>query len=261
MATIFDGRSYAEKKFGELGKEVAKLKNRGIRPKLASILIGEDPASKLYVSLKKKGAESVGIEMDIYYLKEKESPDDILILINNLNSDSAVHGIMVQLPLPPNFSLGDKEKIINLIKKEKDVDGLRGDSPFIHPTAVAILQAINEAKHQLKIGNKQLSICIKGKGGMVGSALLKAIKKTNYRLIEKPEKADILVSATGSPNIIKKEMVKKGAIVIDVGSPGGDIDPSCNKIASFITPVPGGVGPVTVSCLLENLIVSAGKVC
>lgn len=261
MSIIFDGKAFAEKKILELDKEVARLKNLGIHPKLASILIGEDPASKLYVSLKKKKAESMGAEMGVYYLKEKEPLENILTLIDTLNFDPTVYGIMVQLPLPHSFSKECKEKIINSIKKEKDVDGLRDDSPFMHPTAMAILQVIEEAKKLVPSAYCLKTIHVVGKTGMVGSALLREIKNTKYKLVEKPEVADILVSATGSPNIIKKGMVKKGAIVIDVGSPKGDVDSGVSKVAGFMTPVPGGIGPITISCLLENLIVSAGRVC
>ena len=260
MATIFDGRAFAEKKILKLDKEVTKLKNQGIHPKLASILVGEDPASLLYVSLKKKKAKEIGAEMDVYYLKEKEPLENILTLINTLNFDSTVHGIMVQLPLP----LAIKPQtltIIDSIKREKDVDGLRENSPFVHPTAMAILQVIGEAIKQLKINNLRLSICIVGRSGMAGSAFLREIKSTDLKLVDNSEDADILVSATGSPNIIKANMVKRGAIVIDVGSPKGDVDPEASKEAEFVTPVPGGIGPITISCLLENLIVSAGKVC
>ena len=254
MAIIFDGKAFAAKKILDLDKKVALLKNRGIHPKLASILVGEDSASKLYVSLKKKKAEAIGTEMDVYFLKEKENIETILALIDSLNLDTAVYGIMVQLPLPGNFTKEDKEEIIGLIKKEKDVDGLRQDSPFVHPTAMAVLQVIKEAVKQLEITNLKLKICVVGASGMVGSALLKEIKKTNYKLVEKTDEADILVSTTGSPNIIKVNMVKKGAIAIDVGSPKGDIDPEVSEVADFLTPVPGGIGPITISCLLENLV-------
>ncbi len=253
MTIVFDGRAFAEKKSKKLDKEVAKLKKQGIHPKLASIIVGNDPASKLYVSLKKKIAEGIGAETDVYYFKEKEPLENILTLIDSLNSDPTVHGIMVQLPLPANFSKEDKEKIINLIKKEKDVDGLREDSPFVHPTVMAIIQVIKEARLRLASARQAKTIYVVGKTGMVGSSLLKEIKSTNYKLVEKSEDADILVSATGSPNIIKASMVKKGATLVDVGSPKGDIDPSCYKIAGFVTPVPGGIGPITISCLLENL--------
>ena len=260
MSIIFDGRAFAAEKILKLDKKVTGLKNRGIHPKLASILVGDDPAGRLYVSLKKKRAQSIGVEMDVYYLKENELLETILALIDSLNSDPTVHGIMIQLPLP-NAILNSKLQIINSIKREKDVDGLREDSPFVHPTAMAVLEVITEARLLLASARQAKTICVVGKTGMVGGALLREIKNTDYKLVEKPEDADILVSATGSPNIIKANMVKMGAIVIDIGSPKGDVDPSCYKVAGFVTPVPGGIGPITISCLLENLIVSAGKIC
>ncbi len=247
MSIIFDGKAYAAKKILELDGQVALLKNKGIHPKIASILVGDDPAGRLYVSLKKKRAESIGIEMDVYYFKESELLENILTLIDTLNFDYSVHGIMIQLPLPEAIK-NYKLKIINSIKSCKDVDGLREDSPFVHPTAMAVMEVIKES------GKKVKTICVVGKTGMVGSALLKEIKNTDYKLVEKSEDADILVSATGSPNIIKVNMVKKGAIVIDVGSPKGDIDPEVSEVAGFLTPVPGGIGPITISCLLENLV-------
>lgn len=270
MAIIFDGRAYAEKKLLKLDKEVALLKNRGIHPKLASIIVGEDPASKLYVFLKKKKAEAIGAEMDIYYLKEKELLEAILALIDSLNSDPSVSGIMIQLPLPANFSKGDKEEIINSIKKEKDVDGLREGSLFLHPTSKAVIDIINESKKEVDYRTNCI-VCVVGATGMVGTPLVKELKKEGYGVIEcshntqdlkeKTSKADILISATGIPDLITSDMIKKGATVIDVGSPKGDFDPSCYTVAGFVTPVPGGIGPITISCLLENLIVSAGKVC
>lgn len=268
MATIFDGRAYAARKILELDKEVVILKNRGIYPKLASIIVGEDPASKLYVSLKKKKAEGIGAEMDIYFLKEKENIETILALIDSLNSDPTVYGIMVQLPLPANFSKGDKEEIINSIKKEKDVDGLREGSLFLHPTSKAVIDIINESKKEVDYRTNCV-VCVVGATGMVGMPLVKELKKEGYEVVEcshdtkdlkeKTSKADILISATGIPDLIKQDMVKKGATLIDVGSPKGDFDPSCYEVARFITPVPGGVGPITISCLLENLLTAAGN--
>lgn len=266
MATIFDGMAFAEKKILKLDKEVALLKNKGIHPKLASILIGEDPASKLYVSLKKKKAEGIGAEMDIYFLKERENIETILALIDSLNSDPTVYGIMVQLPLPSNFSLGDKKKIINTIKREKDVDGLREDSLFLHPTSKAVIDVMVESKKVIDYRPSPV-VCVVGATGMVGIPLVKELKKEGYKIIEcnhdtkdlkeKTSKADILISATGIPGLITKDMVKKGATLIDVGSPRGDFDPSCHEAAGFMTPVPGGVGPITISCLLENLVKAA----
>ena len=166
MTTVFDGRVYAAGKILELDKEVAKLKNQGIHPKLASVLVGEDPASKLYVSLKKKRVEGIGAEMDVYFLKEKENIETILALIDSLNSDPTVYGIMVQLPLPPNFSKEDKEEIISSIRKEKDVDGLRKDSPFLHPTSKAVIDVIDESKKDIDY-KRSLVVCVVGATGMV----------------------------------------------------------------------------------------------
>jgi methylenetetrahydrofolate dehydrogenase (NADP+) / methenyltetrahydrofolate cyclohydrolase len=263
MAIIFDGRAFAEKKILELDKEVAKLKNQGIHPKLASILIGEDPASKLYVSLKKKKAEGIGAEMDVYFLKEKENIETILALIDSLNSDSTVYGIMVQLPLPSNFSPEDKRKIISAIKKEKDVDGLREDSLFLHPTSKAVIDVIDESKKEIDYGVDTI-VCVVGATGMVGTPLVKELKKEGYQvsecsqntkdLKEQTSKADILISATGIPNLIVSDMVKKGATVIDVGSPKGDVSSEVSNVAGFLTPVPGGIGPITIASLLENLV-------
>lgn len=263
MATIFDGRAYAEEKIKKLDLEVAKLKNRGIYPKLASILIGEDPASKLYVSLKKKKAEAIGAEMDTYFLKEKENIETILALIDSLNSDASVYGVMVQLPLPANFSKKDKEKIIGSIKKEKDVDGLREDSLFLHPTSKAVMDVIDESKKTTDHRSSPV-VCVVGSTGMVGKPLVKELKKEGYKvngcnhntknLKEKTLKADILISATGIPNLVTCDMVKKGATIIDVGSPKGDFDPEVSKVAGFMTPVPGGIGPITIASLLENLV-------
>ncbi len=263
MAIIFDGRAFAEKKITDLDKEVAKLKNKGIHPKLASILVGEDPASKLYVSLKKKKAESVGAEMDVYYIKESEPLENILTLIETLNSDSSVYGIMVQLPLPATFSLKDRNKVVTSINAKKDVDGLRDDSLFLHPTSKAVVDVINESKKDIDYGVDPI-VCVVGASGMVGRPLVGELKKEGYRVVEcnqdtkdlkeKTLGADILITAVGIPGLIKGDMVKNGATVIDVGSPKGDVSSDVFTVAGFITPVPGGIGPITISCLLENLV-------
>lgn len=263
MTIIFDGRAFAEKKILELDKKVAVLKNKGIHPKLASILIGDDPASKLYVTLKKKKAQAIGAEMDVYFLKEKENIETILALIDSLNSDDSVYGIMVQLPLPPNFSKEDKEEIINLIKKEKDVDGLREGSLFLHPTSKAVIDVIEESKKTADYGTNTI-VCVVGATGMVGRPLVSQLKKEGYEvsecnhdtkdLKEKTLQADILISTTGISNLITSDMVKKGATVIDVGSPRGDVDSGVSEVAGFLTLVPGGIGPITIASLLENLV-------
>lgn len=257
MADIFDGKAFALKKLEVLKKEVLGLKSCGIYPHLASIIVGDNPASKLYVGLKKKAGEKIGIEVSIYYLPKSVKKEEISTLIKTLNEDKSINGIMLQLPLPNNLS-NLKDEIISSIDPEKDVDGLRGDSKFVHPTAKAVFQIIEVAKLSLKTQLK--SITVVGQEGMVGKSLVKEIKNSNYLLTTDSKKADVVVSATGKENLIKDYMVKDGVVIIDVGSPKGDVDfNDCQKLASFITPVPGGVGPITITCLLENMIIACNK--
>lgn len=253
MIIIFDGRQFAAGKEKFLEREAKRLLDRGIHPKLVSIIVGDDPASKLYVNLKKKAAGKIGIELIISKWKSDVNYGNLIKEIKNLNKDKNVHGIMVQLPLPLKIRRHTLD-IINSIQSNKDVDGLRKDSPYLRPTSKAVLQIIEVARLRLASARQAKTICVIGKGGMVGSALLEKIKDTDYKLMENSKDADILVSATGSPNLVKANMVKDGAVVIDVGSPKGDVDSSAGAKASFITPVPGGVGPVTIFCLLENLL-------
>ncbi len=248
MAIIFDGRAFAAKKEEELKRKIVGLMSKGIIPHLASILVGNDPASMLYVGLKKKAAERIGAELDIYKLGGSAKVSEVLELIELLNKDKNVNGIMIQLPLLKTLS-EYKDRIIGSIDPEKDVDGLREDSKFLHPTSKAVMQIIGESK------TKSKKICVVGGGGMVGSSLVRHLYKEGYEQKFDTMEADIVVSATGEPNVIKADSVRKGAVVIDVGSPKGDVEfRSVSKRASFITPVPGGVGPVTITCLLENLV-------
>lgn len=259
---IFDGRVFAEEKKEELKIVVAGLKSRGVSPHLASILIGNDEASALYVSLKKKAAEKIGAELDPYYLPENVKLSDVLMLIDSLNTDENIHGIMVQLPIPGELGQ-HKEEIIGAIDPKKDVDGLKDDSHFLHPTSKAATDILHEAEKELKLDGKG-TVAVVGSTGMVGTPLVKELKNEGYKVLEADGKtenissitkgADIVVSATGAPSLIRQEMVKEGVIVIDIGSPHGDFDPEVEKKAAFFTPVPGGVGPVTIACLLENLI-------
>jgi len=263
MAIIFDGRAFAAKKESSLGIRVLGLKARGVYPKLASILIGDNPASELYVDLKKKAAERIGAEIDVYFLPENSKFSEILQLIESLNSDDNFNGIMIQLPLPERLS-EFKEKMLGAIDPAKDIDGLRYDSQFLHPTSKAVIDILKEAEKSLKTNPS--SVCVVGATGMVGTPLVKELRKEGYAvaevstetkdLREKLKTSEVVVSATGVAHLIKPDMIKDGAIVIDVGSPKGDVDPSVSAKAGFFTPVPGGVGPVTISCLLENLILA-----
>ena len=262
-AVIFDGKEFARKKEKLLKKEVTLLFKKGIKPKLVSILVGTDPASKLYTSLKKKAAEKVGCEMEVREFSEKISVDQLAQLIKHLNEDTSTHGIMIQLPLPAR--LKDKtQKLVEKIDPTKDVDGLKEDSKFIPATVKAVLQIIENAKSKLSLNLDSKRFIIVGSKGEVGRRLLKELQNKGYKVYgydietknlgENTKKADILISATGVPNLIKDNMVKDGVVLIDVGSPIGDMDKKACKKASFVSLVPGGVGPVTISCLLENLV-------
>lgn len=263
MAIIFDGKTYSLKKKELLRAGATLLREKGIIPHMATILIGDDSASHLYVELKKKFIEEIGCQLDIYKLSAKTSFKDIELLMNTLNGDEAVHGIMVQFPLPENLT-NQKEKIIELIKIAKDIDGLKDNSKFVHPTAKAVTEimslAVNETASEIK------TVCVVGSEGMVGKPLVHELKKLGYEVFEcdkdtddlafKTVVADCVVSSTGVMNLITPDMVKNEAVLIDVGSPMGDISTLCEEKASFITPVPGGVGPVTITCLAENLLLA-----
>jgi len=257
MAIIFNGKDYAEKK---------KLLLVNIVPHLATILIGDNPGSFLYTNLKKKFMESLGCQIDIYNLKETIKFEELKLLIKTLNEDETVHGIMIQMPLPAEIQ-NSKSDILNLINVNKDVDGLREDSKFLHPTSKAVLEILALAIYETKIDVK--SVCVVGATGMVGKPLVKEFKKLGYVVLEADEntgpkvlqsltlQSDVVVSATGIMNLITPEMVREDVIVIDVGSPHGDVSLEVRDKASFVTPVPNGVGPVTITCLAENLILSA----
>ena len=264
MAYIFDGKTFAKEKEEKLAKQVISLKQKGITPKLVSIIVGDDPASTLYVNLKKKAGERIGVTVEVISEKSEISNTELTNVIINLNEDKSVNGIMIQLPLPANFSDSQRDEIINSIAEEKDVDGLRKKSKFIHPTSKAVLEILEFSL--TKINFQPRNVLIIGSTGMVGKPLVRELRKTNYKLWEANSQtanfselgriADVIISATGVENLVKSEWVKTGAVLIDVGSPKGDIEKAAYEKASFVSPVPGGVGPVTISCLLENLLES-----
>jgi methylenetetrahydrofolate dehydrogenase (NADP+)/methenyltetrahydrofolate cyclohydrolase len=266
MPIIFDGKTFASQKEEILKGRVFGLKTRGVFPKLASIIVGDDPASKLYVGLKKKAAERIGAELDIYFLPEKTKIEDLILLIGTLNTDDTVQGIMIQMPLPEKIS-NSKLAIINTIRPEKDVDGLQKDSRYLHPTSKAVIDILHKAETEKDVQalkDQPLKVVVVGATGMVGAPLVKELKDEGYEVTEcntKTEdlraetlKGDVVISATGTQGLIKGDMVQENTILIDVGSPKGDFSPVAQDKAVFFTPVPGGVGPVTISCLLENLI-------
>lgn len=261
MTLIFDGNKYSLEKEEKLKKRVEKLRQKGVKPKLVSIIVGDDPASHLYVNLKKKAGERIGVTVEVRSEKSDVGKDELIRAIGELNSDDSVNGIMIQLPLPSSLSETDKTEIINSISPEKDVDGLRR-SRFLHPTSKAVLEildlALKQTKHQPK------NVCVVGATGMVGKPLVRKLRNKKFKLWEIDSATadigeitkicDVVISATGVQDLIKASVVKTNVILIDVGSPKGDIEKNAYKKASFVSPVPGGVGPVTISCLLENLL-------
>lgn len=264
---IFDGKKFAKERETLLLNKVEELRGRGITPKLAAILIGDDPASKIYIALKAKAAERVGITLQLIKLKRADA-QQIIHLIKELNVKNSVNGIMVQLPLPGELDVPEtRDVILNSIAPGKDVDGLREKSPFVPAAVKAVLYAISEAQRLGYIPKdlKGVKVCVVGATGMVGKGVVGAMRDMGVKVLTadvktknlkaKTRQADVVFSATGVPGIIKGNMVKKGSVVIDVGAPRGDVDfKSVSKVASFITPVPGGIGPVTVVSLLENVI-------
>jgi methylenetetrahydrofolate dehydrogenase (NADP+)/methenyltetrahydrofolate cyclohydrolase len=265
MTIVFDGKSFAAQKEQSLRVKIQSLKAKGIVPGLVSIVVGDNPASLLYTRLKKKAAERVGIEFETVGFGSNISVEKITDLISRNNVNPHVQGIMVQMPLPNNLKKYS-EMIVDAILPERDVDGLRKGSPFVHATSRAVIEIIGEAERCLRIssGAESLKVVVVGATGMVGRPLVRELGRLGFGVtgcdINTPNlgketiKGDILVSATGKAGLITADMIKGGAIVIDVGSPKGDVEPSVSAKASFITPVPGGVGPVTISCLLENLV-------
>lgn len=267
MTIIFDGKAFAENKLRDLRSKTFDVRKKGIIPKLVSILVGDDPASKLYVNLKKKAAERIGAQLDVRSMMSDVRKDEILDLVKTLNIDKSVHGIMIQLPLPSKFTLEDRDEIISSIDKDKDVDGLREDSPYLTPTVKAVLEVVKEAS-ALPLRVRPYKVVVVGARGFEGKKIFNVLKEMGYNVIgvdrdtENFEKvtraADVLISVTGSPDIISSDMVKDGVVVIDVGSPKGDVARNVYEKCAFISPVPGGVGPVTIACLLENLAEAAG---
>ncbi len=278
---IFDGKKFCQK------REIAILKqlqNTSFKPKLTAILVGDNPEARLYLKLKEKKALFLGIDFEFKEFKA-DNPWAIIDFIKTKNQEPHNLGIIVELPLPLELAKSDwREKIIEAIEPKLDVDCLtkenlalleKGKPLFFPPTVKAIIEILLEAtkvKNLKALKNK--NICVVGDRGMVGKPLVWVFKNSglevsgvntstlDLNLLTK--KADILISTTGKSRIIKKEMVKEGVVVIDVGiekqkdgSLIGDVDFDQVKAkTSFITPVPGGVGPLTIICLMENLVQS-----
>lgn len=254
MSTIiFDGRKYADDNEAKLAAKVTKLPRV---PKLVSVVVGDEQGALAYQHLKQKAAGRVGCEVEILQLSETSPAEEVITAITKANSDKAVDGVMVQLPLPSEIKK-DQTKIIDTISPEKDVDGMRADSPCVAPVVRAVEAALSAAK----VVNTH-TLAVLGASGFVGQKLMARLRALGFSpkgfdmgsdLLEL-NRFHVVVSATGRPGLVQPEMVKDGAVLVDLGAPQGDIAKETLVKASFTTPVPGGIGPVTIYYLIENLV-------
>ena len=274
MAHIIDGKKISIEIKDEVKKEVETLLEKGITPCLAVILVGENPASQVYVRNKKKACEYVGIKSLSYELSSDTTEDELLKLIDGLNKNPEVNGILVQLPLPGHI---DEEKILLAVSPEKDVDGFHPYNVGLLSIGNAVLKACTPAgcielikRSGIEIIGKKCVVI--GRSNIVGkpvSMLLLAENGTvsvchskTRDINEELKNADIVIAAVGKPKFVKGDMISDGAVIIDVGINRmengklcGDVDfDECEKKASFITPVPGGVGPMTIAMLMKNCL-------
>lgn len=277
MARIINGKEVSAAKREEIKKRVEKLKEKDIGVGLAVIIVGNNSASRVYVNNKKKGCEEVGITSIEFALPEETTQEELLSLINELNNDSRVDGILCQLPLPKHI---DEQAVINAIDPLKDVDAFHpvnvghimiGDYTFLPCTPAGIMEMLR----YYGIGVSGKKCVVIGRSNIVGKPMAMLLLKENgtveichsktEKLKEETLSADVLVAAVGKPYFVTADMVKDGAVVIDVGMNRneegrlcGDVDfEAVEKKASFITPVPGGVGPMTITMLLENTVRAA----
>jgi len=279
-ASIIDGRALAMKMRNALVNRVQHIKDsKGIVPGLAVVLVGDDPASRTYVGMKEKASQKVGIRSEVYRLNAQTPEEKLLSLIDELNERKEIHGILVQLPLPQHI---DQRKVIEKIDPNKDVDGFHpinmgrlviGDEAgFIPCTPYGILKLLENEGIVIE-GKKAVVV---GRSNIVGKPMALLLLHRNatvtichsrtQALAEVTREADILICAVGKPRVIKGDMVKPGAVVIDVGINRlknelvGDVDfDEVREVAGWITPVPGGVGPMTITMLLHNTIEAALK--
>ena len=275
MAKILDGKTTANDLLEDVTNKISKLKAKDIVPGLAVILVGDNPASQVYVRNKRKKAEKLGINFVLKELPKDSTQEEVLQLVEQFNHDEKINGILVQSPLPKQI---DEEKVIRMIDPKKDVDGLHpqnlgllfGNIKQYYPVACTpkgVITLLN--KYQIDVDGK--NVVIVGRSKLVGKPLLALLNNLNatvtlahshtHNLEEITKKADILIATVGKIGVITDNMVKPGAVVIDVGinrnSDGklvGDVADNVKEVASYITPVPGGVGPMTVATLMEQVV-------
>ncbi|NLO94868.1 MAG: bifunctional methylenetetrahydrofolate dehydrogenase/methenyltetrahydrofolate cyclohydrolase FolD [Firmicutes bacterium] len=277
-AKIIDGKGIAQEIRAELAREVAELTAQGKTPGLHVILVGDNPASKVYVRNKQRACEEVGISSTVHRLAEETTQVELLGLIEDLNNDEKVHGILVQLPLPGHL---DEEAVINAISPEKDVDGFHplnvgkmyiGTGGVVPCTPAGVLELVKRTG--VPIAGKHVVVI--GRSNIVGKPAAFLFLKENATVTichsrtadvaAEARRADILIAAVGRPQLVKKDWVKPGAVVIDVGINRvdgklvGDVDfEEVKEVAGAITPVPGGVGPMTIAMLLKATVEAAAR--
>ena len=276
---IIDGKAISAKTKEELRSEVAALKEKGVSVGLAVIIVGDDPASRVYVNNKKKACELLGIYSEEYALPAETTMEQLLGLIDELNSRSDINGILCQLPLPRHL---DEKVVINAISPEKDVDAFHpvnvgkimiGDFDFLPCTPAGVMRLIDESGVEIEGKN----CVVIGRSNIVGKPMAMLLLHRNAtvtichsrtrNLSEVTKNADILVAAVGKANFVTPDMVKEGAVVIDVGINRLDNGKLCGDVdfdavaekCSFITPVPGGAGPMTIAMLMANTVTAAKK--
>jgi methylenetetrahydrofolate dehydrogenase (NADP+)/methenyltetrahydrofolate cyclohydrolase len=277
MSKLISGKEVSLKVKNQVAEETAELKKQGITPGLAVIIVGNDPASRVYVNSKKKACAEVGFNSYEYALPEETTQEELLELVQKLNNDNNVNGILCQLPLPKHI---EENAIINAIKAEKDVDAFHpfnvgkimiGEYAFLPCTPAGVMELIDSTG--VEISGK--SCVVIGRSNIVGkpmamlllhrSGTVTICHSKTQNLQDICRNADILVAAVGRANFVTEDMVKDGAVVIDVGMNRlengklcGDVDfENVEKKASFITPVPGGVGPMTIAMLMKNTLTAA----
>lgn len=279
MAKLIDGKAVSAKVKSEVRTEAEKLSEKGIKIGLAVVIVGDNPASRVYVNNKKKACAEVGFESYEYALPEETTEAELLELVDKLNNDDSVNGILVQLPLPRHIN---ETAVINAIRPDKDVDAFHpenvghimiGDYAFLPCTPAGVMELIADTgvdvcgKNCVVIGRsnivgKPMAMLLLHKNGTVTITHSKT-----QNLKEICANADILVAAVGKAKFVTPDMVKEGAVVIDVGMNRneqgklcGDVDfDACCEKAGYITPVPGGVGPMTIAMLMKNTLTSAKK--
>ncbi|HDF0789577.1 TPA: bifunctional methylenetetrahydrofolate dehydrogenase/methenyltetrahydrofolate cyclohydrolase FolD [Staphylococcus aureus] len=276
VAKILDGKQIAKDYRQGLQDQVEALKEKGFTPKLSVILVGNDGASQSYVRSKKKAAEKIGMISEIVHLEETATEEEVLNQLNRLNNDDSVSGILVQVPLPKQVS---EQKILEAINPEKDVDGFHpinigklyiDEQTFVPCTPLGIMEILKHADIDLEAKNA----VVIGRSHIVGQPVSKLLlqKNASVTILHSRSKdmasylkdADVIVSAVGKPSLVTKDVVKEGAVIIDVGNTPdengklkGDVDyDAVKEIAGAITPVPGGVGPLTITMVLNNTLLA-----